>query len=103
MFEIDRKYVKARKWFSRAVTLNADLGDAWAYFYAFELKQQSISKSEGEILTEGNTTAAEQVYKTCVEAEPKHGELWCSVSKKTEHRRKETGEILKLVVEILIV
>ncbi len=102
LFEMDRKYAKARKWFSRAVTLDSDLGDAWAYFYAFELKQQSLSKNEGEILKHENTTAAEQVYKTCVEAEPKHGELWCSVSKKTESRRKKVGEILKQVVEILI-
>ena len=100
LFEIDRKYAKARKWFSRAVSLDSDLGDAWAYFYSFELKQQSLLKSDGE--KNGDSAAAEHVFKTCVEAEPKHGELWCSVSKMTKHRRKSTGDILNLVVEILV-
>ena len=39
LFERDRKYPKARKWFTRAVTLDPDNGDAWAAYYAFELQQ----------------------------------------------------------------
>jgi len=29
--------VKAREWFLRTVKIDPDLGDAWAYFYRFEL------------------------------------------------------------------
>ena len=95
LFEKDRKYTKARKWFSRAVTLNPDLGDSWAYYYAFELKQSTKkSESSGESIDE-----AQKIYQACLAAEPKHGELWCSVSKATEYRRSGTESILKKVVE----
>jgi pre-mRNA-processing factor 6 len=39
LFERDRKYPKARKWYTRAVTLDPDNGDAWAAYFAFELQQ----------------------------------------------------------------
>ena len=29
---------KSREWFQRAVKIDPDLGDAWAYFYKFELQ-----------------------------------------------------------------
>ena len=29
---------KAREWFQRAVKIEPDLGDTWAYFYKFELQ-----------------------------------------------------------------
>lgn len=38
-FWADRKYAKARKWFNRAITLDPNMGDAWAASYAFELQQ----------------------------------------------------------------
>jgi len=34
---VERKIVKAREWFLRTVKIDPDLGDAWAYFYRFEL------------------------------------------------------------------
>lgn len=40
-FWADRKYAKARKWFNRAITLDPNMGDAWAAYYAFELQQGS--------------------------------------------------------------
>lgn len=33
----ERKYSKARNWFDRTVKVNEDFGDAWAYYYKFEL------------------------------------------------------------------
>ena len=33
----DRNEAKAREWFERAVQYNPDLGDAWAYYLAFEM------------------------------------------------------------------
>ncbi len=37
MFWAERLTSKARSWFTRTVKLESDLGDAWAYFYKFEL------------------------------------------------------------------
>lgn len=33
----ERKVPKARNWFQRTVKLASDFGDAWAYYYKFEL------------------------------------------------------------------
>ena len=37
LFWTERKINKAREWFLRTVKIDPDLGDAWAYFYKFEL------------------------------------------------------------------
>ena len=37
IFWAERKISKAREWFHRTVKIEPDLGDAWAYFYKFEL------------------------------------------------------------------
>ncbi len=34
----ERKISKARSWFTRAVKLDPDLGDAWAYYHKFEIQ-----------------------------------------------------------------
>ncbi|CAM9224613.1 unnamed protein product [Ectocarpus sp. 6 AP-2014] len=84
-FWADRKYAKARKWFNRAITLDPNMGDAWAAYYAFELQQ-------------GTEVEQKDVLDRCVAAEPAHGELWTSVSKTTENRRLDKASILKKVV-----
>ena len=33
----ERKMKKAREWFQRTVKVDPDYGDAWAYYYKFEL------------------------------------------------------------------
>jgi hypothetical protein len=38
LFWTERKISKAREWFQRAVKIEPDLGDTWAYFYKFELQ-----------------------------------------------------------------
>ena len=84
MFEKDRKFPKARKWFDRAVTLNPRLGDAWAHFYAFELRQSvsvsvsgaaaaAASATGGEGSEGASKSEAESVLKRCVAAEPNRG------------------------------
>jgi len=85
LFWLDRKVRKARNWFNRAVTVQPDLGDAWAYFYKFELEH-------------GNTQRQEAVVKRCVEADPRHGELWQAVSKEDENSSLKTDEVLHKVV-----
>ena len=37
LFWSERKLSKARDWFLRTVKLDHDFGDAWAYFYRFEM------------------------------------------------------------------
>lgn len=38
LFWSQRKITKAREWFHRTVKIDSDLGDAWAFFYKFELQ-----------------------------------------------------------------
>ena len=38
LFWSERKITKAREWFHRTVRIDSDLGDAWAFFYKFELQ-----------------------------------------------------------------
>ena len=45
IFVRDKKVEKARKWFQRACELNPRLGDAWAYYYAFEVEQEALESS----------------------------------------------------------
>jgi len=37
MFWSERRMNKAREWFNRTLKIEPDFGDAWAYFYKFEL------------------------------------------------------------------
>mmetsp|Transcript_12295 Transcript_12295/g.18862 ORF Transcript_12295/g.18862 Transcript_12295/m.18862 type:complete len:963 (-) Transcript_12295:82-2970(-) len=85
LFANDRKLAKARKWFDKAANLDPDLGDLWARYYSFELKN-------------GTNEQQEVVKERCIRADPKHGEIWTSTVKKMANRRKKISEILQLVV-----
>jgi pre-mRNA-processing factor 6 len=85
-FASERKTDKARKWFARAVVLNADDGDAWARYYAFEMT-----------LAGNNEQQLQSAKDQCIAAAPKHGELWTIVSKDMGNRGKSAAEILELV------
>ena len=71
LFASERKIEKARSWFNRTVTLEADLGDAWAHYFEFELKH-------------GNEERQKEVVRRCVQAEPTSGEQWKKVVKDRE-------------------
>jgi pre-mRNA-processing factor 6 len=77
------KLEKARSWFNRALKLDSDLGDIWAYYYKFE----QIHGSEEQ---------AADVMRKCIATEPRHGEIWCQVSKNIANWRLKTAEILSL-------
>ncbi|XP_035229632.1 pre-mRNA-processing factor 6-like [Stegodyphus dumicola] len=81
LFWTERKTIKARDWFNKTVKIDPDLGDAWAYYYKFEL-------------IHGTEEQQEDVKKRCVHAEPRHGENWCKVSKNINNWRKKTEQIL---------
>ncbi|KAF5921477.1 hypothetical protein HPG69_008239 [Diceros bicornis minor] len=84
LFWSERKITKAREWFLRTVKIDSDLGDAWALFYKFELQH-------------GTEEQREEVRRRCENAEPRHGELWCAVSKDIANWQRKIGEILVLV------
>lgn len=84
LFWNERKIEKTRTWFTRAITINPDLGDAWGYLYKFEL-------------VHGNDDSREDLIKKCVTADPRHGEVWTSVSKDLENIDAKTEEVLKKV------
>lgn len=114
LFEKDNKVLKARKWFERAVTLAPRLGDAWAYFYVFELRQQVINAKKSakeqfiekreQALTEGVVVNGDvdSVLKRCVDNDPNRGELWCAITKTTALRRADIATKLKKVAEQLL-
>lgn len=88
LFWIERKVTKAREWFQRAVKIEPDLGDTWAYFYKFELQH-------------GTEAQQENVLKKCIMAEPRHGEMWCAISKDVSNWQKHTDKLLPLVTKSL--
>lgn len=88
LFWAERKLTKARDWFNKAIKIDADFGDTWAYFYRFEMLH-------------GQEEQQSQVLQRCVEAEPRHGEQWCAVSKDIVNWKLKTKEILLCVASAL--
>ena len=84
----ERKLDKARKWFKRAVEIDQEFGDAWAFFYRFETLY-------------GAETQKEDVVMHCMNAEPHQGEYWCNVSKNIRNWRLKTDAILPLVAQTI--
>ena len=64
--------------------INSDLEDACAFFYKFELQH-------------GTEEQRDEVRRCCENVEPRHGELWCAVSKDIANGQRKIGEILVLV------
>eukprot|EP01025_Chloroclados_australasicus_P029561 TRINITY_DN2954_c1_g1_i5.p3 TRINITY_DN2954_c1_g1~~TRINITY_DN2954_c1_g1_i5.p3 ORF type:complete len:271 (-),score=28.92 TRINITY_DN2954_c1_g1_i5:402-1214(-) len=79
------KTEKARTWFNRAVTLDKDNGDFWAYYYKFELQHGA----------DGN---AKEVLNRAKDADPHHGQRWQRVSKALENAHSSFDQIMKLVL-----
>lgn len=84
LFWEERKLDKARNWFSRAVKTDPDLGDSWAYWLKFEMMH-------------GTSEQQEQVRQGCVNAQPRHGMMWCADSKNLENVGMKTVDLLSLV------
>ena len=84
LFWRDRKEEKARSWCNRAVTLDPDLGDAWANYYAFE-KQHGTAEQQEEVLRRATA------------AEPHHGDEWTAVSKDVRYLDESFEQVLRRV------
>lgn len=88
IFWADRKLDKAQNWFEKALVLDSDCGDSWAWYYRF-LCQHGTEEKRADVVTK------------CVLNEPRHGEAWQAVAKKPENSRKDCEEILKMVASEL--
>jgi hypothetical protein len=88
------------------VKLDPKYGDAWAYWYAFELTRkvtidaQQPTDDPQEPAEEASMVDA--VLGGCVAAVPNKGEVWCSIAKLTQVRRLDVGTILKKVAEHIL-
>ena len=97
---------KARSWFNRAVKLNPDYGDAWVYYYKFELQfGTEVCAADlpfvpnQQCVVSFHQAQHEDVLKHCLTAEPRHGELWQSISKSPANWRFNTRQILMTAVK----
>ncbi|EGP86941.1 unnamed protein product [Zymoseptoria tritici ST99CH_3D1] len=84
IFWSERKLDKADSWFQKAVLLDPDYGDTWAWWYKF-------------LLQHGTDEKRAEVVEKCVQNEPKHGEYWQGVRKAPENAGKGIEEVLKIV------
>lgn len=76
------KVEKARSWLKLSSELDADWGDTWATWLAFEREH-------------GDVNGVEQVEAKAVAAEPKHGDVWVTVSKRVGNESLSTLEVLR--------
>lgn len=84
----ERRLEKAANWFEKAILLDSDLGDTWGWYLKF-------------LLQHGTEEKRADVVNKCVLSEPKHGEIWQSISKDPANARLGTEEVLKQVVGLL--
>jgi len=84
----ERRLEKAQNWFEKAILLDSDLGDTWAWYYKF-------------LLQHGTEEKRADVVAKCILSEPRHGEYWQSVAKDPKNATKSLEEVLNIVVSKL--
>ncbi|KAL9614817.1 MAG: hypothetical protein Q9167_000727 [Letrouitia subvulpina] len=84
----ERRLEKAASWFEKAIVLDSDLGDTWAWYFKF-LQQHGTDEKREDVLGKIRVN------------EPKHGEKWQAVSKDPAMAGKTTEEVLLKVVGFL--
>ncbi|KAK3989274.1 hypothetical protein QBC44DRAFT_327877 [Cladorrhinum sp. PSN332] len=84
----ERKLDRAQNWFERALLLDRDQGDTWAWYYKF-LLQHGTEEKRAELVSK------------CVMNDPRHGEHWQGVNKDPKNSGKGTEEVLRLVAASL--
>lgn len=88
LFWSDRQVEKARSWFLRAEKADADLGDAWAWHYKFEVEHGDEARKADLVMR----------FKA---SEPRHGENWQSATKDLKNVGKSQEEMLILAAASL--
>ncbi|CAG8952345.1 hypothetical protein HYFRA_00001091 [Hymenoscyphus fraxineus] len=81
----ERRLEKAQNWFEKAIILDSDLGDTWAWYYKF-------------LLQHGTDEKRADVVSKCITSEPRHGEHWQAVAKDPKNAKISIEDILKIVV-----
>ncbi|KAJ5214815.1 hypothetical protein N7468_010494 [Penicillium chermesinum] len=99
IFWSERRLEKAMTWFEKAIVADRDYGDGWAWYYKFLTLHGTevstpASSQKSALLTFPKEKRADVMSK-CVSSEPKHGEVWQSISKDLDTPRDSTEEILK--------
>ena len=100
----ERKLEKAQNWFEKAILLDSDLGDTWAWYYKFLLQHGTeVWHSCYDIILSNDANYYQQekradVVTKMVLSEPRHGEHWQAISKDPKNARKSPEDILKIVV-----
>ncbi|KAK4190729.1 PRP1 splicing factor, N-terminal-domain-containing protein [Podospora australis] len=84
----ERKLDRAQNWFERALLLDRDVGDTWAWYYKF-------------LLQHGTEEKRQALVSKCVLNDPRHGEHWQAVAKDPKNAGTKTEDILKLVAASL--
>ncbi|EFX03542.1 mRNA splicing factor [Grosmannia clavigera kw1407] len=84
VFWAERKLERAQNWFEKALVLDPDAGDAWAWYYRF-------------LLQHGTAEKLAEVVAKCVQNDPRHGEHWQAVAKNPKNAGKTVEDVLKLV------
>lgn len=88
IFWSERRLEKAATWFEKAVLLDPDQGDSWAWYLKF-------------LRMHGTPEKREDVVSKCVGREPRFGEVWAPTTKVPANAGKNVKEILEMVVEKL--
>ncbi|KAL2289924.1 hypothetical protein FJTKL_01203 [Diaporthe vaccinii] len=88
IFWLERKLDRAQSWFEKAIVLDGDVGDSWAWYYKF-LLQHGTEEKRGEVISK------------CVASDPRHGECWQPVAKDPRNARAGVEQILKLVTAVM--
>ncbi|TVY87824.1 Pre-mRNA-splicing factor [Lachnellula willkommii] len=84
----ERRLEKAQNWFEKAILLDSDLGDTWAWYYKF-------------LLQHGTEEKRADVISKAILNEPRHGEYWQGIAKDPKNAGKGIEDILKIVVGLL--
>jgi pre-mRNA-processing factor 6 len=88
IFWSERKLDKADNWFQKAIILDPDQGDTWAWYYKFALMH-------------GTEQKVKEIVGRCTDNAPKHGEIWQAVNKAPDNVGKSVEDILKKVAKVL--
>ena len=106
----ERRLEKAQNWFEKAILLDSDLGDAWAWYYKFLVQHGTevssyfltfSSYASGTCTNAWKQEKRADVEAKCILSEPRHGEVWQSVAKDPKNAKKKTDEVLKMVAGLL--
>jgi len=85
-FWTEQREDKGRTWIEKALKLDPDYGDAWAWYYRLE----------------SDEAKKDDIVSRCIAADPHHGEKWQEIAKLPINARRKTDEILKIVAASLV-